>query len=504
MSIFTTAEFVRMLKKWFNKIRGVEDVSAEGYHHIDKRIFKAFNKFRPEGPKPLFCYVPFNSLTFSFRGKVYACTYNREIVLGHYPQQTIDEIWNGSEARKLREHMRHNDLDYGCQHCKYFFDKEKFSNLKPMVFDKYSDIKGPLYPRVMEFEMSNVCNFECQMCSGEVSSLIRKNRDKLPPIEMPYDSAFVDQLEPYIPYLKEAKFFGGEPFLIDIYHDIWDRMLDINPEIKFFVITNGSVWNNRVRNLLDKGKFEIAISLDSLQKEKLERIRLGAKYERVMENITHFNHYAKKHLRFITISFTLQKDNWEEFPEMIKFCNDIGAYIFVSYLEWPEHFAIADYPLEKLIEIRRYMEGFEFSGMMLYKKHNAQCYEDFMTYLDGFIEQKNTGRYLEYRFGEQSKIASGGAEAAKQLAAMPELELKHKLLAKVNQYAEEHQGVLLDVAESLQKVDTFMDALEPSDRIKIYSLMCTTDTGTLLRDLTQHNAEALKNMGLQSAKKMMG
>jgi hypothetical protein len=82
--------------------------------------------------------------------------------------------------------------------------------------------------------------------------------------------------------------------------------------------------------------------------------------------------------------------------------------------------------------------------------------------------------------------------------------LKHKLLAKVNQYAEEHQGVLLDVAESLQKVDTFMDALEPSDRIKIYSLMCTTDTGTLLRDLTQHNAEALKNMGLQSAKKMMG
>jgi MoaA/NifB/PqqE/SkfB family radical SAM enzyme len=373
-----------------------------------------------------------------------------------------------------------------------------------MVFDKYSDNKDGQYPRVMEFEMSNTCNYECQMCSGEVSSLIRKNRDKLPPIEMPYDSAFVDQLEPYIPHLKEAKFFGGEPFLIDIYHDIWDRMLDINPDIKFFVITNGSVWNNRVRNLLDKGKFEIAISLDSLQKEKLERIRLGAKYERVMENIAHFNRYAKKHFRYITISFTLQKDNWEEFPDMIRFCNEIGAYIFVSYLEWPEHFAIADYPLEKLIEIRRYMDNYEFSGMMMYKKHNAQCYEDFKTYLDGFIQQRNTGRYLEYRFGEQSKMKMGGAEAAKQLAALPEIELKKKLVSKIGLYTEEHQDLHMDVAEVLQKVDTLMNALEPSDRVKIYGLMCMTDTGTLLQDIKQNTVEALMIMGLQSAKKMMG
>jgi radical SAM protein with 4Fe4S-binding SPASM domain len=146
LSIFTAIEFSQVLKKWLNQIRGVSDVSAEGFNHIDKRIFREFNKFRPEGPKPLFCYVPFNSLTFSFRGKVYACTYNREIVLGHYPQQTIDEIWKGKEAQKLREHMRHNDLDYGCQHCKYFFDKEKFSNLKPMVFDKYSDNNDGQYP----------------------------------------------------------------------------------------------------------------------------------------------------------------------------------------------------------------------------------------------------------------------------------------------------------------------------------------------------------------------
>src|SRR5690606_7989241 len=139
--------------------------------------------------------------------------YNRDVLLGTYPENTIDEIWNGKNAQLLREYMQHNDLSFGCQHCKYFFDKGKFSNLKPLVFDKYSDIKNIHFPQVMEFEMSNVCNYECQMCSGEVSSLIRKNRDNLPPIDVPYDSEFVKQLDPYIPHLKEAKFFGGEPFL---------------------------------------------------------------------------------------------------------------------------------------------------------------------------------------------------------------------------------------------------------------------------------------------------
>ncbi len=164
-----------MLKSLFYKFFKNEIVpDKEGFQHIDRNKFKAYNQFRPDGAKKHFCYVPFNSLTFSFKGKVYSCTYNRDIVLGNYPENTIDEIWNGEEANKLREYMRNNDLSYGCQHCKYFFDKEKFSNLKPLVFDKYSDIDQVNFPRVLEFEMSNVCNFECQMCSGEVSSMIRK------------------------------------------------------------------------------------------------------------------------------------------------------------------------------------------------------------------------------------------------------------------------------------------------------------------------------------------
>jgi hypothetical protein len=44
-------------------------------------------------------------------------------LLGRYPENTIEEIWTGAPANTLREHMRHNDLTHGCNHCQFYFDK---------------------------------------------------------------------------------------------------------------------------------------------------------------------------------------------------------------------------------------------------------------------------------------------------------------------------------------------------------------------------------------------
>jgi radical SAM protein with 4Fe4S-binding SPASM domain len=116
--------------------RSHEASKKAGFNVLDLKQYSNYNQVRPQGAKPVFCYVPFNSLTFSFSGKVFACSYNRSVQLGQYPDQSIDQIWMSEEAKQLRTHMKNNDLDYGCQHCKYFFEKGKFSNLKPLVFDK--------------------------------------------------------------------------------------------------------------------------------------------------------------------------------------------------------------------------------------------------------------------------------------------------------------------------------------------------------------------------------
>ena len=46
------------------------------------------------------------------------------------------------------------------------------------------------------------------MCNGDWSHLIRKNREKLPPLKMVYDKKFTEQLEEFIPNLQHALFIG--------------------------------------------------------------------------------------------------------------------------------------------------------------------------------------------------------------------------------------------------------------------------------------------------------
>lgn len=48
------------------------------------------------------------------------------------------------------------------------------------------------------------------MCRGEFSSTIRKNREGLPPIDSPYDAAFFDQVEEFIPHLQSSRFSRRE------------------------------------------------------------------------------------------------------------------------------------------------------------------------------------------------------------------------------------------------------------------------------------------------------
>jgi sulfatase maturation enzyme AslB (radical SAM superfamily) len=53
-----------------------------------------------------------------------------------------------------------------------------------------------------------------------------------PPIKDVYDFNFVKQLIPFLPTLKKAQFYGGEPLLIPIYLEIWETIAQYNPSIQ--------------------------------------------------------------------------------------------------------------------------------------------------------------------------------------------------------------------------------------------------------------------------------
>lgn len=489
------------IKTNFQLDRKYSVAAAKGFHPIDRSLYRQFNRFRPMGPKPVFCYLPYNSLTFSFGGQVFVCSYNRDVQLGKYPDNSIDEIWNGAEAKKLREHMLYNDLDYGCRHCKYFFDKGKFTNLRPLAFDKYSDNMDAAYPQVFEFELSNECNLECQMCHGEVSSSIRKNREKLPPLPMHYDDAFVDQFVKYIPTLKEAKFYGGEPFLIPIYYKIWEKVRELNPKLEMFVITNGTHWNAKIEKLVNELNFDMAISIDAFEKEKVERIRKNVVYEKLMDNIKRFSEILTRKGKYLSLSFTVQKDNWEQFPLIIDLCNEVNAFIYVSYLERPVRFALADLPQDELRKIREYMDKYTFPKGNQREQHNDKCFEDFKHYLDAYVEHADVKKYADYGFNRDMLISAEAEQKEEFKEAIP------VPFSVLGAWIEGQYSANKTFSEKLPKeimfrqLNTLLSTFSEEDRNQLHAIIMQGAFEPFLNSVKTEAQEQLKQSGYDTLEK---
>ena len=343
---------------------------------IDSGLLKEYNKCREHGKKKLFCFVPFTNLYFNTEGNALSCCFNTKVVLGSYPENTVKEIWRSSTRKLLCEHLLHNDLNYGCDFCNYQINTGKFTNIKAGNNDLYASKNFKKYPKILEFELSNNCNLECIMCSGRVSSSIRKNREHIDELPNPYDDNFVHQLKPFIKKAREAKFFGGEPFLIPIYYKIWDQILKLNPKIKVYIVSNGTILNDKILNYINKGNFYIIFSVDSVKKDIYEKIRINADYEQVMNNIRKCYDLFSLKNKTIGISITPQKINRFEIPDLINFANSMQASIYYSFMESPKDLAIWDLPKKELQNLFNYYQSQNLSDKTDIEKKNLAGFKE--------------------------------------------------------------------------------------------------------------------------------
>lgn len=298
------------------------------------------------------CFAPSLSLNFEQNGNVTACCFNRVYVLGTFPKHSLQEIWTGQKIAELRSALDRKDLSLGCQSCskmilegnyesvliKHFDDFHHLLETKSndglfsrMPFLKSKTIQKELTgPKVLEFELSNVCNLECIMCGGKWSSSIRKNREQLEPLEFPYNDEFVAQLKDFIPNLERVNFLGGEPFLIQIYFKIWEELIKLNPGVTVAITSNGTILNQRVKNIIAQlDNCKITLSIDSLKKITWEKIRLKGNFDKLQENMNWFLESGK----LVSFSVCPMIQNWKEIPEIVSFCigHNLDIYFNIVY-----------------------------------------------------------------------------------------------------------------------------------------------------------------------------
>ena len=289
------------------------------------------------------CVAPYNNMYFTTEGNVAPCW----LLVGHLdkwgPDRSIKDIWFGEKFTEYRNNLKEGIFNSECRVCKQKIEADTWP--LAMAYDNFS-LKE--YPTLLELELSNQCNLECIMCEGRLSSGIRKNRDKLPPMPQVYDDTFVEQLKEFIPHLEELRFNGGEPFAQKIVYDLCMLVAEIHPSLHVHIATNGTVYNKQVREILAKCNISLNISIDSLDKENYEAIRVNGDFDTLMENFQIFNKYCKDNDRGLSVMVNPMNNNWWEMPNFVKFATDNKVNLWYNTIHHPEHLSIWKLPSQDL------------------------------------------------------------------------------------------------------------------------------------------------------------
>lgn len=170
-------------------------------------------------------------------------------------------------------------------------------------------------PLIVKIEPTIFCNLRCTHCD-------RTFWDK-PNMAMDFDhfKIVIDKM----PFIASINLQGlGEPTLNKDIFNMVKYAKSKGMEIGFF--SNATLINDKVaNNIVESGLDYINISLDGASKEVYEKIRVGAHYDRVIENIKRLVAVrGNKEKPHIAIWFVGLESNYHEVPNLVKLAKELG------------------------------------------------------------------------------------------------------------------------------------------------------------------------------------
>lgn len=310
----------------------------------------AYHRARSVGHQPFVsaCYAPYVGLSFDVHGMVSVCAFTRSTPLGQVGEHSLLDLWNSEPLAEIRAAVRADDLERWCSRCAEEIAGGNVHGVLAEGFDRFRVDPAMAGPTRLEFALSNACNLQCVMCSGEYSSAIRSHREGLPPLPARYGETFLEELAPFLPGLAQARFLGGEPFLAEVNFRIWELMIEVGSTAECNVTTNGTQWSPRMAAILEQLPFSIGVSIDGVRRQTVESIRSGASYDRIMSNLEQFLAYRERTGASISLTFCLMVENWQEFGEYLQFAEARGCRVFVNTVRQPPRHSLYHLPLETL------------------------------------------------------------------------------------------------------------------------------------------------------------
>lgn len=331
----------------------------------------------PLTKQELFCPRPFTELTVGPHAYYLCCPGWGDFEIALHPAD-VEEIWNSKKVQDIRASI----LDGSFSHCTscpnliqiLYSSKPKFGP----VLSKEMAAEHPFYSEVMnknlvvldrspvEISMAanRTCNLACPSCRTKVV------RDKTPYYDIELVKSFLAQDDCTLETLWVSG--SGDPLFNPDYREFLNSVTkEEYPNLNIHVQTNGLFAKKYLPEILEKGVVRsVNVSVDAATKETYEKLRRGAKWERLLENLE----YLSEAPGFFSINMVGQKDNWREmeaFIEMGKRYKSQGVWFSAMNLNCVSDTAGKNTILDHAIHYPQHPEHQQFVAMLkqLYIKY---------------------------------------------------------------------------------------------------------------------------------------
>lgn len=280
-----------------------------------------------------YCSRPFNSLMMFPENISCCCSIrsdkNNKMMSTYSGNNSIGDLnnfWNSTSMQDLRACILKGDYDTYCKAC---YQKDTYvKELADLPFDAQRHIIDEEVivdaPSNIEIAFDISCNLKCKSCRLDTASIVGgENRKR-------YDDVYNFLVQSSH---KEISLFfngGGDCFGFESFNFL--KRIEDNieqfPKLKFKVITNGQLFNERncerIKNIVSRIQ-GIVVSVDAATKDTYEKIRINGKWETIQTNLQLMKQICKQNKAWFVIVMVIQKGNYKEMGLFREMGDALGA-----------------------------------------------------------------------------------------------------------------------------------------------------------------------------------
>ena len=273
------------------------------------------------------CPKPFDTLLIDKQGSCYACECQSWLPqsIGNLQVMELDDILKS----KMRREMQ-SSIDDGTY--RYCNDKICSYLLSP----KFEELKGNITNSVRHLRLAidDSCNLRCPSCR---KSMIFHKDGSAYRLGIRLADKINDWLYRYQHPMQVHIGSDGDPFASHVYRHFMEHT-PRRDNIKYSVLTNALMIKESYTAIphIMANLNNLGVSIDGASRKTYERLRLGGKWEKILEALECVSQLKQEHGFVFDLHMVVQQDNWREMPMMLDLgdTHDADKVYFNRIQDW--------------------------------------------------------------------------------------------------------------------------------------------------------------------------